>query len=575
MPALRSVRPARAVIVLAALAFVGLAALAAVWLSSSSVAPPVDVALAAETPQQVAQTSSTDVAGPVEAKSPEVADEPDALTAAEGDAVPVDEPASLEERLAVDPRPDQLRPSLGSVSLLDRVTDDAGPSADRPQPENLGLSPALDLSPSWVYEGLPPARQPVDIAAGGLRTVYVAYDYQSATKNIALEKIVDGEPQWMKVWDGGVNGDDYVGAVAVRGSAIYTVGDRATRYGDSDLVVIKRNPDGTKVWTRYYDSGAHGWEIATDAAVDGNGNLTVVGLSYSWTNDFDVLVVSYKPDGTRRWARRYDGPTHLEDAALSLKIDSAGRIYVCGYTGRFLSGDYVIADALTIKYSTSGERLWVRRYNGSGDWDDWAQSLRLRPGGGVYVGGIAWGGTSGAPCGMLLSYKADGTRVFALEDGGDAATSDSAWFNDIEVVPGGHVLCGGAEHLLASGWQPLLLDVAPDGTVASREVQEAPGVTSTLGSEIMVMAKDSQGGVIASGTWATETGGVQFVTQRRSEGGWWWTSAYPSEPPVANPEIPDVIPSIATSGVNVFVLGARLPSVLYTERRICLMGYVY
>ncbi len=48
------------------------------------------------------------------------------------------------------------------------------------------------------------------------------------------------------------------------------------------------------------------------------------------------------------------------DFARSLAVDSSGNVYLTGEsTGSGTGPDYV-----TIKYNTSGDSLWVARYNG-------------------------------------------------------------------------------------------------------------------------------------------------------------------------------------------------------------------
>jgi len=76
------------------------------------------------------------------------------------------------------------------------------------------------------------------------------------------------------------------------------------------------------------------------------------------------------------WVRRYQG------AALALALDENGNVYVTGHTWGVNSPDYA-----TIKYSPTGDTLWVRRYAGPGDKDDRASTLTVDKNGDVYVGG--------------------------------------------------------------------------------------------------------------------------------------------------------------------------------------------
>ncbi|MCX6641254.1 MAG: T9SS type A sorting domain-containing protein [bacterium] len=48
-------------------------------------------------------------------------------------------------------------------------------------------------------------------------------------------------------------------------------------------------------------------------------------------------------------------------------------------------------DNATIKYNFAGVQEWVARYNGPGNWDDYATSLAMDGNSNVYVTGYGWG----------------------------------------------------------------------------------------------------------------------------------------------------------------------------------------
>ena len=91
------------------------------------------------------------------------------------------------------------------------------------------------------------------------------------------------------------------------------------------------------------------------------------------------------------WVARYNGPANGYDVAVLLAVDDSGNVYV---TGRSI-GSGTGWDYATIKYCSSGDTLWVRRYNGTGNSDDWAHALAVDDSGNVYVtGGSDGAGTS-------------------------------------------------------------------------------------------------------------------------------------------------------------------------------------
>ncbi|MBN2204937.1 MAG: hypothetical protein JW767_07940 [Thermoleophilia bacterium] len=402
-----------------------------------------------------------------------------------------------------------------------------------------------------------------DVVATGLRTVYVAGvgGTEAGGSDVSLAKYVGGERVWSATYDGPAHGSDWANAVARRGSAIYTVGRRQSKTGDGDLLLTRWDTAGGRVWTRGYDSGARLMDEGVDVAVDGEGNVVAVGVSYSAVGGADWVIVSYRADGTLRYVRRYDGPVHGNDLPARMLIDADDRIYVVGRAASSENG----ADALTMKYAANGTRLWARRFNGAGSGEDFAFSLRARPGGGVFVVGETTGLGTGRDA-LLLTYTGTGLTGGVVTYAGDEPTgTDLQAFNDLEVLAGGQILCGGFEYRPETGQDRLLVRFDSTGNVLERSVESSPGAFE---DRIVAMAKDGQGGVYATGIWSTGEATAQIYTQRLCVGGTSWSSKWPAAPVAW-----DGVAAIATYGVNAFVVGMHYDAVTTYDQ--CLLGYVY
>jgi hypothetical protein len=404
------------------------------------------------------------------------------------------------------------------------------------EPEQLGTSLGA-ITPTW-YAAADTTDSDAwrDAVATGLRTVYTTgYMVNEGSMDLHLAKHVDGTRAWERVYDSPAHGSDRGDAVAASGGRIYTVGLRDPKGDDpSDVLVVRWDSAGNRVWTRAYDSGVRQYDRAVDVAVDSDGNVVVAGYSYRHATNLDWILISYKRDGTRRWVRRYDGPSHLHDVPAKLLIDAKDRIYVTGYSTSASNGE----DALLAKYSQTGTRLWAKRFNGSGDAVDEAASLRARPGGGVYVCGHTTSTATGQD-GLLLAYSAAGSRLFATAETGDGG---SQAFTDLEVMPNGDIICGGYDDGLYEDRFIVIYDSTGDYDSKS-------WWTTAWSERITALAKDRQGGVYLTGTWGTATG-TQVLTQRLCDGGASWRCYWPSTPAT------DYEPTaIAVNGVNVYVVG--------------------
>jgi DNA-binding beta-propeller fold protein YncE len=87
---------------------------------------------------------------------------------------------------------------------------------------------------------------------------------------------------------------------------------------------------------------------------------------------------------------RYNGPKDSDDGATSVAVSPDGStVFVTGgSTGTMTGYDYT-----TVAYRTSsGVRLWVKRYNGPGNGYDQATGIRVSPNGStVFVTGASRG----------------------------------------------------------------------------------------------------------------------------------------------------------------------------------------
>ncbi len=109
-------------------------------------------------------------------------------------------------------------------------------------------------------------------------------------------------------------------------------------------------------WVALYDGGAYGDEEPHDLCIDAQGNVYVTGEGKSLTNYYsDILTVKYDSSGQEVWVARYNGPGNEDDAGSAIAVDAQGNVYVAG--GAMMS--YYDGNACLIKYSPDGQELWV------------------------------------------------------------------------------------------------------------------------------------------------------------------------------------------------------------------------
>jgi hypothetical protein len=203
---------------------------------------------------------------------------------------------------------------------------------------------------------------------------------------------------WVRRYNGPGNGGDYARALAVDAAGnVYVAGNSANNEQwpyDHDYLTIKYTSAGDTAWVRRYAGSGNEDDYVLALAVDDAGNVYVTGHSVGSGTSDDIATIKYNPAGDTVWVRRYNGPANDVDCGNAIAVDPAGNVYVTGYSyDPTVSDDYV-----TIKYSPTGDELWVTKYNGPGDGGDYATAIVLDDTGHVYVAGYSFGGWS--PLGM-------------------------------------------------------------------------------------------------------------------------------------------------------------------------------
>jgi len=125
---------------------------------------------------------------------------------------------------------------------------------------------------------------------------------------------------------------------------------------------------------------------------------------------------------TEVWVSRYNGLGNGDDYASAIAMDDSGNVYVTGWSvGLGTAKDYA-----TVKYNNMGIEQWVGRYNGPGDSDDYAYAIVVDGSGNVYVTGWSVGlGT--AEDYATVKYNDDGIEQWVSRYNGPYNSNDEAY----------------------------------------------------------------------------------------------------------------------------------------------------
>ncbi|HET9728778.1 MAG TPA: PKD domain-containing protein [Acidimicrobiia bacterium] len=229
----------------------------------------------------------------------------------------------------------------------------------------------------------------------------------------------DGSHVWSKRFGSAGNSDNMKDIAVDSANNIYATGNYMGTVNlgganlsdpftsDQDLFLAKFTSAGTHVWSKNFPNNAT--DIGTNVAVDGAGNVTVIGSLFNAINFSgnpvggpgtlssggsltDVVVAHFTTDGNYLWSFQ-KGSTTANETPGDLALDSAGNPVVSFFgTASFDLGSGTApaakgkSDVILAKYSaSSGGYIWGQRYGGSGN--DVANAITLDSADNVFLTG--------------------------------------------------------------------------------------------------------------------------------------------------------------------------------------------
>jgi hypothetical protein len=244
----------------------------------------------------------------------------------------------------------------------------------------------------------------VDFGFGGLTS--------AGGRDIFLAKYTSaGSPVWAKRFGG--TSDDWGTSLSVdrRDDSVVMTGNfngsvdfgggALTSAGGRDIFLAKYSSTGAYAWAKSFGSTSN--EDATGVAVDGSGNVVLVGdfvgtvnfgsgaLTYNGVED--VFIADFNSAGTCQWSKNFGSSLPLGgDTFRAVDTDASGNIVVTGsiissldFGGGRLSNASGSGAVLVAKYASNGAYKWAKLYQGS--YGNYGNTIATDNSGNVLVGG--------------------------------------------------------------------------------------------------------------------------------------------------------------------------------------------
>ena len=142
-------------------------------------------------------------------------------------------------------------------------------------------------------------------------------------------------------------------------------------------------------WLYIYNGPDNSSDEANAIAAGPDNNPVVTGKSNSLSGQFDYYTakIDHTDPLTELWSHRYDDPSNENDKARCVSVDSAGDVFLAGYSSLYSGGTANTNDIFSFKFAATGPdpnnldfahnygALWMAQYSGPGGGDDRADAV--------------------------------------------------------------------------------------------------------------------------------------------------------------------------------------------------------
>jgi uncharacterized delta-60 repeat protein len=324
---------------------------------------------------------------------------------------------------------------------------------------------------------------------------------------------------WVRRIDGPLHGDDHAHDVKIDSAGnVVVTGWIETLPGLPDCYTVKYSPDGDVLWENTYAGSPSGYDYGYALAVDQDGNAYVAGFGNGNNPTFDIFILKYDTNGNQVWTQRWSSPLQNYSAyAYSVAVDNQGNVYATGFESDGLTNGHFV----TLKYDSLGNLQWSAIYEGPGPNSiDYSNCIVVDNDGNSYITG--WSGDANNLYDYAtIKYSPTGDQLWVKRYGGSANDNDFAY--RLALDASGNIYVTGQTVNTGSDNDITTIKYSPNGDVLWAQSYNGPGNGYDAGQAIAV---DADGNAYVTGNHTTATG-LECVTLKYSAAGnLLWTASY-------------------------------------------------
>ena len=228
--------------------------------------------------------------------------------------------------------------------------------------------------------------------------------------NYLLKINTVGDTLWTKVYGGYGNEDGKEIVATADGNYVIVGGSNSVNFSNNDMQLIKIDPLGHVIWTKYYGGGTT-YESARSVKLCLDGGFIIAGKTLSIVNALaSVYLVKINSSGDTLWTKTYSGPNSYE--GKSIVVNSDGSYTLCVDD----SSSTHDSDVRVMNINSSGAIVWNKSYGGTDK--DICKMIQLNNDGSYIVTGISRSFGWGDPEMWLLKINTSGDTIWTANYGG-------------------------------------------------------------------------------------------------------------------------------------------------------------
>lgn len=323
--------------------------------------------------------------------------------------------------------------------------------------------------------------------------------------------------RWESHWSGSAGTDDWATDLALDGSGdVYMVGKTSSTGTGYDYVVLRYLNNGWFSRANYYNGPTNGDDSAEAVDCSAAGDCYVTGTSPGAGGDTDIVTLKIDSAGVQSWARRLDSPWGLDDSGRAIVLRGS-YVYVAGNVRHPGHGD----DIVLVKYAAAtGARLWVRYIDDPQGKTEDARDV-IATSSSVYVCGSGKEGAVAPGDAMIARYTSAGAKKWVkFFSGGNSGYYEG--FSDMQRAPNGNVVVTGTISRPGTRQDMATVAYRTDGTFRWAKFLYAPGQGADAGHALDI---DGNGRIYATGevSEAGQGGNAYTVCYSPTGGTVWYT----------------------------------------------------